>query len=130
MSIVDDRSHASQFIKRGTRPRVFKSNLIGKTEIAISGATDLQIGPSRCQNIHIDKCVIVKQYYQFGCGEGTELQENTAILLLSLCDVRGSKGIILSSRSRNLEVEDFLKRSLSFLHDFLSFEKVRRPQGH
>src|SRR5436190_10515078 len=56
MDIVGDRGHACRFVKHGQRPRVFKSNLVGKTEIAISGATDLQIGPSRRQNIRIEEC--------------------------------------------------------------------------
>ena len=55
MNIAGVRSRTCQILKHGTRPQVFKSYLIGKTEIAISGATDLQIGPSRRQNIRIDK---------------------------------------------------------------------------
>src|SRR3954466_10907942 len=52
---VGDRGHACRFVKHGQRPRVFKSNSIGGTEIAISGATDLQIGPSRRQNDRVDE---------------------------------------------------------------------------
>src|SRR3954465_14811398 len=59
VDIVGDRGHACRFVKRGQRPRVFKSRLIGKTEIAISGATDLQIGPSRRQTDRIEV------YYDF-----------------------------------------------------------------
>src|SRR4051812_29337550 len=103
MDIVDDRSHTSQFIKRGTRPRVFKSNLIGKTEIAISGATDLQIGPSRRQNVRIDEYyIIVKQYNPFDDYIETESPKTAAILLLSLRVIRCSKGDNLSSRTPSL----------------------------
>src|SRR3954464_6917032 len=55
VDIVSDRGHACRFVKRGRRPRVFKSRLIGKTKNAISGATDTQIGPSRCQNDRVDE---------------------------------------------------------------------------
>ena len=108
---MGDRSHARQFTKRGTRPLVFKSNLVGKKEIAISGATDLQIGPSRGQNDRIDEYyVIVKQYFSFdGCGR-TEWRKTAAVLHPSLRADRCSKCDILSSRSRNLEVDDFLER--------------------
>ena len=55
VDIVGDRGHACRFVKRGQCPRVFKSRLIGKTENAISGATDAQIGPSRRQNDRVDE---------------------------------------------------------------------------
>ena len=125
MNLVGARSRTCQIIERGTRPRVFKSYLIGKTEIAISGATDLQIGPSKRQNNRIDEYyAIMKQYFRFDSFTGAELSKQWADLLLFLRDVRCSKGDNLSSRSRNLEVEDFLERSFSLVHDFLSFRKV------
>src|SRR5438046_51968 len=55
VDIVSDRGHACRFVKRGRRPRVFKSRLIGKTKNAISGATDLQSGPSRRKNDRADE---------------------------------------------------------------------------
>ena len=55
MNLAGVRSRTCQIIEGGTRPRDFKSYLVGETEIAISGATDLHIGPSRCQNDRIDE---------------------------------------------------------------------------
>src|SRR3954467_15296106 len=52
--MVGDRGHACRLVKCGQRPQVFKSSLIGKAENAISGATDLQIGPFRRQNDRIE----------------------------------------------------------------------------
>src|SRR5436190_20866103 len=96
--IVGDRSHTSQVNKRGTRPRVFKSRFIGKTKIAISGATDAQIGPSRRQNVCIDEYyIIVKQYDPFDGCRGTESPKRAAILHAVLCDDRCSKRDKLSS---------------------------------
>src|SRR5438270_10631446 len=116
MDIVGDRSHARQFTKRGTRSRVFKSNLVGRTEIAISGATDLQIGPSRRQNIRIDEYyVIVKQYCPYGGCVLTDWRKSAAVLHQNLRADRCSKRDISSSRTRNLEVEDFLERCFSYL---------------
>src|SRR3954470_10933998 len=55
VNMVGDRGHACRLVKCGQRSRVFKSSLIGKAENAISGATDLQIGPSRRQNDRLDE---------------------------------------------------------------------------
>src|SRR5436190_3784965 len=127
VDIVSDRGHACRFVKHGQRPQVFKSRLIGKTEIAISGATDAQIGPSRRQNVRIDEYyVIVKQYCPHGGCVGTESRKSAAGLLRSIRDDRCSKRDNLSSRIRNLEVEDFLERCFSLEHEFLSFGKVGR----
>src|SRR3954467_2351464 len=85
VDIVSDRGHACRFVKRGRRPRVFKSRLIGKAENAISGATDLQIGPSRCQNDRVDEYyAIMKQYFSLGKRGGTELRKTKTGLLLYL----------------------------------------------
>src|SRR3954468_17417523 len=116
MDIGSDRGHACRFAKRGRRPRVFKSRLIGKTKNAISGATDAQIRPSRRQNDRVDEYyAIMKQYYPLGKPGGTELRKTPAGLLLGLGDVRCSKFHNSSSRTRNLEVEDFLERWVSYL---------------
>src|SRR4051812_44108189 len=97
---MGERSHTSQFIKRGTRPRVFKSNLIGKTEIAISGATDAQIGPSSAKNVRIDEYyVIVKQYNPFDDCRGTESPKSVVVLHAVLRDDRCSKRDNLSSQT-------------------------------
>src|SRR3954464_15364899 len=105
MDIVSDRGHACRFVKRGQRPRVFKLRLIGKTEIAISGATDAQIGPSRRQNVRIDEYyIIVKQYSPLAGCRGTEMPKNAAVLLLGPHGVRCSKFHNSSSRTLNLEV--------------------------
>src|SRR3954462_7369783 len=106
VDIVSDRGHACRFVKHGQRPRVFKSRLIGKMEIAISGATDAQIGPSRRQNIRIDEYyVIMKQYDPFDGCRGTELPKSPVVLHAVLCNDQCSKRDKLSSRTRNLEVE-------------------------
>src|SRR5436189_3567139 len=110
------RSSTYQIMRRGTRPRGFKSKLVGRMEIAISRATDAQIGPSRRQNIRIDEYyIIVKQYNPFDGCRGTEMPKSAAVLLLGLHDVRCSKFHNSSSRTWNLEVEDFLKRYFSYL---------------
>src|SRR5436190_16490516 len=125
MNLAGVRSRTCQTIKHGTRPRVFKSYLVGKTEIAISGATDLHIGPSRCQNDRIDEnYIILAQYCRFDGFKGTEMGKQQPACTLFLRDVRCSKDDNLSSRSRNLEVEDFLERYFSYLQDFLSLGKV------
>src|SRR3954471_1526248 len=102
VDIVSDRGHTCRFVKHGQRPRVFKSRLIGKMEIAISGATDAQIGPSRRQNIRIDDYyVIVKKYDPFDNSVGTESPKTPAGLLLSLHDDRCSKFHNSDFRTRN-----------------------------
>src|SRR5436189_3677895 len=107
--MVGDRGHACRLVKCGQRPQVFKSSLIGKTKNAISGATDAQIRPSRRQNDRVDEYYdIVKQYYSLGSCGGTELRKTKTGLLLSLRIGRCSKFHNSSSRTRNLEVEDFL----------------------
>src|SRR3954465_10925997 len=64
VDIGSDRGHACRFAKRGRRPRVFKSRLIGKTKNAILGATDAQIRPARRQNDRLDEYyAIMKQYF-------------------------------------------------------------------
>src|SRR3954470_6736552 len=94
----------------------FKSRLIGKTKNATSGATDAQIRPSRSQNDRIDEYyAIMKQYYPLGKLGGTELRKTQSDLLLGLGDDRCSKFHNSSSRTRNLEVEDFLERCFSYL---------------
>src|SRR3954462_5553738 len=55
VDIGSDRGHVCRFLKCGQYPRIFKSNLIGRTENAISGATDAQTGPSRRQNDRVDE---------------------------------------------------------------------------
>ena len=116
MDIGSNRGHACRFAKRGRRPRVFKSRLIGKTKNAISGATDAQIRPSRCQNDRVDEYfAIMKQYYLLGKLGGTELRKTQSGLLLGLGDDRCSKFRNSSSRTRNLEVEDFLERWFCYL---------------
>src|SRR3954469_17896669 len=114
--MVGDRDHVCRFLKCGQCPRIFKSNLIGKAENAISGATDAQIRPSRRQNDRVDEYyAILKQYYPLDKLRGTELRKTPAGLLLGLGDVRYSKFHNSSSRTRNLEVEDFLERWFSYL---------------
>ena len=74
MDIVSDQGHVCRFLKYGQCPRIFKSNLIGRTENAISGATDAQIRPSRRQNDRLDEhYAIMKQYFSLGKLGGTEL---------------------------------------------------------
>src|SRR5436189_4992049 len=116
MDIGSDRGHACRFTKRGRRPRVFESMLIGKTENAISGATDAQIRPSRRQNDRVDEhYIIMEKYYPFDGFRGTEMAKKAAGLLLGLGDDRCSKFHNSSSRTRNLEVENFLERCFSYL---------------
>src|SRR5436189_46623 len=116
MDIGSDRGHACRFTKRGRRPRVFESMLIGKTENAISGATDAQIRPSRRQNDRVDEhYIIMEKYYPFDGFRGTEMAKKAAGLLLGLGDDRCSKFHNSSSRTLNLEVEDFLERWFSYL---------------
>src|SRR3954465_10864406 len=116
MDIVSDQGHTCRFVGRGRRPRVFKSKLIGMAENAISGATDAQIRSSRRQNDRVDEYyAIMKQYYPLGKLGGTEMRKTPAGLLLGLGDVRCSKFHNSSSRTRNLEVEDFLERWVSYL---------------
>src|SRR3954462_10814039 len=111
VDIGSDRGHACRFAKRGRRPRVFKSRLIGKTKNAISGATDAQIRPSRRQDDRLDEYyAIMKQYFSSGKLRGTELRKTKSGLLLGLGDDRCLKFHNSSSRTRNLEVEDFLER--------------------
>src|SRR2546430_16517218 len=57
----------------------------------------------------------MKQYYPLGKPGGTELRKTPAGLLLGLGDVRCSKFHNSGSRTRNLEVEDFLERWFSYL---------------
>src|SRR4051812_47624009 len=119
MDIGSDQGHACRFAKRGRRPRVFKSRLIGKAKNAISGATDAQIRPSRRQNDRLDEYyAIMKQYFSLGKLGGTELRKTKSDLLLHLRVGRCSKFHNLSSRTRNLEVVDFLKRWFSYLQVF------------
>src|SRR5436190_12324555 len=92
VDIRSGRGHACRFAKRGRRPRVFKSRLIGKTKNAISGATDAQIRPSRRQNGRVyEYYAILKQYYPLGKLGGTELRKNKSGLLRCLRVVRCSK---------------------------------------
>src|SRR4051812_47948495 len=114
--MVGDRGHACRLVKCGRRPRVFKSSLIGKAENAISGATDAQIRPSRRQNDRLDEYyAIMEQYFSSGKLGGTELRKTRSGLLLGLGDDRCSKFHNSSSRTRNLEVEDFLERWFCYL---------------
>src|SRR3954462_3152485 len=116
VDIGSDRGHACRFAKRGLRPRVLKSRLIGKAKNAISGATDAQIRPSGRQNDRVDEYyAIMKQYFSLGKRGGTELRKTKTGLLLYLRGVRCSKFHNSSSRTRNLEVEDFLERWFSYL---------------
>src|SRR3954469_18650263 len=116
VDMVGDRGHVCRFLKCGQCPRIFKSNLIGRTENAISGATDAQTGSSRRQNDRVDEYyAIMKQYYPLGKPGGTELRKTPAGLLLGLGDVRCSKFHNSGSRTRNLEVEDFLERWFCYL---------------
>src|SRR5436190_18258751 len=116
VDIGSDRGHACRFAKRGRRPRVFKSRLIGKTKNAISGATDAQIRPSRRQNDRLDEYyAIMKQYFSLGKLGGTELRKTRSGLLRCLRVGRCSKFHNSSSQTRNLEVEDFLERCFSYL---------------
>src|SRR5881628_2040814 len=57
----------------------------------------------------------MKQYFSLGKREGTELRKTKTGLLLYLRGVRCSKFHNSSSRTRNLEVEDFLERWFSYL---------------
>src|SRR3954466_12667036 len=116
LDMVGDQGHECRLVKGGQRPRVFKSSLIGKAENAISGATDAQIRPSRRQNDRVDEYyAILKQYFPLGKLGGTELRKTQSGLLLGLGDDRCSKFHNSSSRTRNLEVEDFLERWFSYL---------------
>src|SRR3954468_9696026 len=89
---------------------------MGKTKNAISGAIDAQIRPSRRQNDRLDEYyTIMKQYFSSGKLGGTELRKTKSGLLLGLGDDRCSKFHNSSSRTRNLEVEEFLERCFSYL---------------
>src|SRR4051812_13375292 len=57
----------------------------------------------------------MKQYFSLGKRGGTELRKTKTGLLLYLRGVRCSKFHNSSSRTRNLEVEDFLERWFSYL---------------
>src|SRR4051812_13359164 len=57
----------------------------------------------------------MKQYFSLGKRGGTELRKTKTGLLLCLRLVRCSKFHNSSSRTRNLEVEDFLERWVSYL---------------
>src|SRR4051812_4248997 len=57
----------------------------------------------------------MKQYYSLSSRGGTELRKTKTGLLLSLSIGRCSKFHNSSSRTLNLEVEDFLERWFSYL---------------
>src|SRR4051812_5817249 len=57
----------------------------------------------------------MKQYFSSGKLGGTELRKTKSGLLLGLGDDRCSKFHNSSSRTRNLEVVDFLERWFSYL---------------